>query len=237
MTHHARKRLAKCLSLMCQAAKWQTVWNPVTNAPFNFKFSFCTLTIPQTEKVEAKWAYKYLLKPFLQKMKRQHGLKTYVWKAELQERGQLHYHITSTCFIPYYHIQDAWNELMGKHGLLDEFRSKFNHTQPHSTEIKSVRHIKNFEAYMLKYMCKDVGNEDCVHGKVWGASDNLRLGKYFVRDVSIKVGEAIDWLREHPNTQSIIGEHYELIKFFNRGIYSTFVELFPQYGAYISQFR
>lgn len=81
-------------------------------------------------------------------------MRSYVWKAELQQRGQIHYHITCDAFVVHTAIRDKWNDLQLKSGLLDEYRSKRGHVNPNSTDIHSVKKIKNIESYLVKYMSK-----------------------------------------------------------------------------------
>lgn len=178
------------------------------------RLSFITLTIPDgKELLTAAQGYDRLLKHFLQWLRRTEGAVTYVWKAELQKRGQLHYHITTPTWIHYQRIKDKWNNLLRREGLLDEFRAKYGHDNPNSTDIHEVRKIKDLAGYLVKEFCKTLQNNIAVNGKIWDASENLKAGKYF----SIEMTEShCIKLSELQTTQQIteyVGERFTMFKF------------------------
>lgn len=180
ITAGAKKRLSKALSLLVQTAKREYVFNPVTNKHQEHRLSFITLTLPDVaESKDAKFVHKELLQPFLQTMRRKHGMRTYLWKAELQKNGSVHYHITTTAFIPYYDIRDRWNTLVRKHGMLDKFKKQYGHDNPNSIDIHSVQKVQDMEAYLLKYISKETQNEIALSGKVWDCSLNLKRSEYY----------------------------------------------------------
>ena len=108
-------------------------------------------------------------------------------KAELQERGQVHYHLTVNSFIHWQEIQNKWNKLQHKAGYLDDFAKKHRHYKPNSTDVHSVKNVKDIEAYLVKYICKNQKDKTLLNGKVWGCSSSLE-GKRF----SIEVDSAIN---------------------------------------------
>jgi hypothetical protein len=147
---------------------------------YNFKLSFITLTIHSPNKIiTAKDGHKNCLEPFLQWARRQYGLNTYLWKAEHQKRGQLHYHITSTSYIPMKEIQKKWNELQARNGYLDHYYRKKGHYNAPSTKINKVWRENDLAGYMTKEFAKCYQNEKSVGGKVWDCSKNLKCGDYY----------------------------------------------------------
>lgn len=190
MTYHAKKRLAKAISLLNQASPWHKVYNPVSRKSVDFKLSFITLTIPSRDVVSAKDGYRLLLKPFLRKLKTQYPGFLYVWKAELQERGQLHYHITSNTLIEHHIISNTWNKILAGHQLLYDYYAKHKHYNAPSTEIRSVRKVANIEAYLLKYVSKSDPYGRSLDGKVWGCSLELSKTSYFA-DVYNQTNELV----------------------------------------------
>ncbi len=146
----------------------------------NFTLSFITLTIHEPRRViTGKEAHKNCLEPFLQWLRRQHGINTYLWKAEHQKRGQLHYHITCTSYIPCKEIHLKWNELCAKAGYLDEYFKVKGHYHAPSTQIKKVWKENNIAAYMKKEFVKAYQNEKSIQGKVWDCSRNLKGNDYY----------------------------------------------------------
>lgn len=155
VTKGAKKRIEKACSLLIQSTPTQRIFNPVINKNHDFKISFVTLTVSSsTIMLTAKEGHKLLLEPLLLWLRRVHGMRSYIWKAELQNRGQIHYHLTSDVFIEHTKLRDKWNELQRINGLLDDYKSAKGHYNPNSTDIHSVYKVNNLEGYLVKYMSK-----------------------------------------------------------------------------------
>jgi hypothetical protein len=150
------------------------VYNPKIGGTYKFKLNFITLTLPSAQEPGTDRELKRgPLKVWIQKMKRHFGMHDYVWKAEVQENGNLHFHITTNVYIPWQDIRDTWNECLEGTGMIDRFEAKFGHRNPNSTDVHSVRKVKNLAAYMVKYMAKKNEGRRNIEGKVWGCSKNL----------------------------------------------------------------
>lgn len=166
MTLGARKRMTKAITLMCQAVKPKWILNPVSGRYCFHRLSFITLTVSSQKNISAKEAYQKLLAGFLQWLRKSKGVKTYIWKAELQARGQIHYHITLPDFIHYKEIRDEWNKLQKAAGLLDEYAKEHGHFNPNSTDIHDVRHVKNLSSYIVKELGKSIDAKKLHYKKV-----------------------------------------------------------------------
>ena len=161
MTIGTRKRLAKAITIMSQAIKPGWRHNPVSDRMEYHKFSFITLTVSDAKNITARQGYDLLLSHFLDWMtrtaaKKDPTAKTYVWKAELQKRGQLHYHITTPAWIHWREIRDKWNELQHKAGLLNAYAAEHGHFDPNSTDIHNTKSVRKADLYMIKELCKSI---------------------------------------------------------------------------------
>ena len=158
---------------MCSAEP-KKVFNRKFNAWFDFKVNFITLTLPDTAVKISDYDFKTkLLNPWLTYMRKFYGLKNYVWKLEFQKNGKLHLHITTDTFIHHKKIRSVWNKLLKSNNYLIDFAKKFNHSNPNSTDIHSVRKIKNLAAYMAKYMSKADAILKQIKGRIWGCNYEL----------------------------------------------------------------
>lgn len=163
VTDHAKKRIRKAIDLMLQLYPRKMTYNPVLDKEVSHQLSFITLTISSKEKhLSAAEGYELLLSKWLLRMRRKVGMKTYIWKAEFQKNGQLHYHITTPSLIVYSLIRDEWNNICRKAGLLSNW-NPYNEKEPNSTDVHSVYKVKNLQAYLTKYISK--GNKDVI--KFW----------------------------------------------------------------------
>lgn len=87
----------------------------------------------------------------------------YVWRAEAQKNGNIHFHIIINRFVHHRIIRDLWNSIQKKYGLLDDYFIKHGHYDANSTDVHSIKRIRNLGAYISKYMTKnDVASDDVV---------------------------------------------------------------------------
>ncbi len=155
LCQHSKKRLSKAINLLCAIAQEKEADNFRTGSKFKFKVNFITLTLPAPQgTVTDRKLKKKALDPWIKSMKRRYGLKSYVWKAERQFNGNLHFHITSDTYLPYDNLCNIWNRQLDRLGFIDQFFEKNGHRHPNSTDVHSVQKIRNLAAYMVKYMSK-----------------------------------------------------------------------------------
>lgn len=196
MTDHARARILRTVDVFLQKSPQRKVFNPVIGQKVNFRLSFITLTFSSSVCVSAAVGHQ-ALKVFLQHFKRpaarkavSERLTSYLWKAELQERGQLHYHITTNSWLHWAEIQRVWNGIQCSRGLLDDFKRRHGHTNPNSTDVHSVYKVRDIQAYLGKYLSK-TGKKDVseygfgvpvyvpsIGGKVWDCSNDLKVRRF-----------------------------------------------------------
>ena len=214
VTTHSQRRIRKAVQILVQKSNWQQVYNPITMSEFRFKLNFITLTIPDLcSDLTAKESYRLLLKPFIQTMQRVHGMRDYIWKAELQQRGTIHYHITTNTFINYMHIKKRWNKLLDKAGLMEDYKAKHNHSNPNSTDVHKVYNDDNIESYLEKYISKDDKSISSVNGKVWDCSISLKSNKLFTVDLSPQNELNIIKLDKSSTAKAFTSDYFEIIYF------------------------
>lgn len=178
VTAAAEKNIRKAVDLLIQASPKRIIYNTVSQKYQTFQLGFWTLTISDRAIQPHREVAKKCLIPFCDWMRKKNI--TYIWKAELQERGQIHYHITANQFCEYYKIQKQWNKLQRKAGYLNGYAKQYGHYNANSIDVHAVHNLKDIEAYLVKYICKNSGQQ--IHGKVWGCSRSL-TGKRFTTEV------------------------------------------------------
>lgn len=238
LTDGAIKRMSKALNLFIECTPERQVFSPVFNRNIKHKLSFITLTIPTAQKIELKTATKLLLEPLLKHLRQVHGMTGYVWKVELQERGQLHYHIVSDVYIHYQHLRNKWNSLLAKSGFMNEYIAEHQHQDPNSTDIHSVKKIRDLASYLLKYFTKKSQNPEGLKGKVWDCSKNLKVAKYFETDLTEDLEYDIFRLRELQRAVIKHKESFSFVKFVGMKSYQVFpVEVREAYHKHLFDIR
>lgn len=242
MSDGARKRMAKAITIMCQGCRSKWKMNPFTGQLQYHNLTFLTLTIHSPSRnVPAREAYEKMLAPFLRWLREKHNVRTYVWKAELQKRGQLHYHMTFPNMIHLQDVRDKWNSLQREAGYLDEYAKQHGHYNANSIDIVSTKNVKGLARYIVKELVKEIdarrleiskeleentnadphevdtiadfllGEETRINGKVWDCSNNLSGKNYFCVPLTKQAIDKIDQFCADPETFYIEDDFYRLV--------------------------
>lgn len=170
----AKQRLTTVINWLLVSAQPKDVFNEKWKSWFKFKVNFITLTLPNTDVAVNEVQFKsVMLNSFLTYMRKFYKLKNYVWKLEYQKNGKLHIHITTDTYIEYTTIRKVWNKILISNGCMSAFEEKFGHTNPNSTDVHSVRKVKDLGAYLCKYMAKDNKGLLKFKGRIWGCNQEL----------------------------------------------------------------
>jgi hypothetical protein len=151
----ARKRLRRAIQIICAIAEPKKAMNFKLNKEFKFKLNFITLTLPCPQGSRSDKEIKSkVLDVWLKAAKRKFKLRSYIWRAERQGNGNLHFHIVTDTYVPYDELRDTWNDRLNALGFIDEFEKRHGHRHPNSTDVHAIKKVKNLAAYFSKYMAK-----------------------------------------------------------------------------------
>lgn len=108
--------------------------------------TFITLTLSDKQQHSDKEIGRVLLMPFIQKLKRKYGVKNYIWRAERQKNGNIHYHIMIDKYVYYERIRDIWNDLQKENGYIDNYKknklkSIINEYKIYNINTQKLKHI------------------------------------------------------------------------------------------------
>lgn len=232
VTNHARRRLLKALDLLVQKSPQQRVKNHVSGNWHDFRLGFITLTIADQKNVTAEEAYKSCLREWLRHMKRKHAMTDYVWKAELQKRGQVHYHVATNAYIPWETVRWRWNQLQYRAGYLESFRRKYRHINPNSTDVHSIVKTDECFRYIGKELCKGIQNQKATVGKIWDCAAHLK-GERFSAPTHAEFLARVDDAIQHGFAEVIEAERCHIVKC-ERPLELLTPHELAQYQAFIS---
>lgn len=171
----------------------------------DFYLCFVTLTLPSDQMHSDRELKRKALNKFLIYAKREFGVKNFIWKAEPQKNGNIHFHIIFDRFCGWERVREIWNAVLSPLGYIDAYREKHGNVDPNSTDVMSLekdkkgKPIRFIGAYMAKYMSKTAksggtpdrpiymsktaksgGTPDRpIEGRIWGCSDKLKELKCF----------------------------------------------------------
>lgn len=191
-------KLKRCINWLIISSKQKKVYSLKQCQAFKFKVNFITLTIPpQADGLVKEKDFKQLINTWLTYQRKYSGLNNYVWKVEKHKDNRLHIHILTDTFIHHKRVRYNWNLILLRAGLLEHHYSIHGNYNPPSTEIKSVKKVRNLAAYMVKYLCKSNDKDPLYNGRVWSCSSKLsKVNKNALYVTPDKMGEVVKPLME-----------------------------------------
>lgn len=186
------------------------VYNP--NSYNTKQLVFLTLTLSASQRHSDQQIKKDILKPFLRVLREKYGCANYVWKAESQENGNIHFHIIIDQYIDKKDIAKEWNHCQQKLFYIDRFEQKFKHRNPPSTHVEVVDNLEVAEKYIEKYICKE-DKYRRIEGAIWKASKSVNSLKFFeiVEDNQIK--DSINQAIENNDCKLVEKDNYRMFFF------------------------
>jgi hypothetical protein len=133
---------------------------------------FVTLTISDITASSHTRVKREMLALFLKQICYQFNVKNYFWKAELQKRGQLHFHLIVDSYIAKNEIQERWNKIQKKAGFLELFYKKYGRYNPPSTHVRFIDNYREAIDYALKYVSKYSPGKK-IEGRLFSFSEKL----------------------------------------------------------------
>ena len=203
---------------------------------FNYKImkekqlSLITLTLSEKQKHDDKYIKRNMLNHFLVSLSRKYGIDNYIWKAEYQKNGNIHFHIVIDKYIKWQSVRATWNNIQCRNGYLDEYFSKNYHYNANSTDIHSCRGVKNVRAYIVKYLLKKGEHRENA-GRIWGCSDKLKCIAPPELIITPDLSEFLNKVEELETTRTHISDYstttyfdvYQVIKKMNPTLYEDIV--------------
>lgn len=154
VSRKAARRIGAALNWMILFSPMKTVFSIKEQRSFKFRINFITLTLPSPQMHSDHYIKQHLLAPFLKWMERSWLVNSYIWKAEAQENGNIHFHITTNTFIHWKSVRAKWNRLLSNHGYCKVFQDGTNDKGDAATEIRSVRKMAGIVSYIQGYITK-----------------------------------------------------------------------------------
>jgi len=210
----AKKNLRNCIGylILRTQKKHKSLKNPFPN--ISKKIGFMTLTLPGKQKHSDQEIKSSCLNQFLIEINTIYKIEEYVWRAEKQKNGNIHFHLLINKFIKHEDIKKRWNRIINKLGYVKEYQDKHKNltfreycqlyptqeknghrivdrvrqyengkatswSQPNSTDIKNLKHVKNAGRYISKYVSKVVSDTPVIKAQRNKAAQADELSKLY----------------------------------------------------------
>lgn len=160
LSRKAKAKMNNAINWMVYLSEGKKYYSSKTKKTHALHLNFITLTLCAPQFHSDGHIKKHLLEPFLKWMKRK-GNDLYVWRAETQFNGNIHFHIVSNKFLHMQSIRNKWNSLLEKRGYLKIFFDKHGHHDAISSDVVGIHEPEHMAAYMVKYMGKITTDKNC----------------------------------------------------------------------------
>lgn len=131
-----------------------------------------TLTLPSTQIENDNQVKRKYLNNFITQLKSKHNGILYLWVAEKQKNGNIHFHIIVDRYVHKEWISKVWNQVLSTGNYINEFEIKFKHRNPPSTQIQGQKNMGSPANYLVKYVSKGECSID-ITGHKWSCSSEL----------------------------------------------------------------
>lgn len=277
VSDQARRKIGKAIDYLLLLAKPQTQQAQLSGKMFQFRIAFITLTLPSAQIHDDNTIKSKCLNSFLLELKQYYNVKNYIWRAEKQGNGNLHFHILLDRFIPWSELRDRWNRIINKLGYVDRYQqnmkewhkhgfkvrkdllnkwdyehqlhayqtsSKTGFNNPNSTDIHSIKKIKNIKQYVAKYMSKqieekleEIQTDDSTKkqiGRIWGCNYDLSTAKGVSTEIDWETSETLTKLVNITKCRFYLGDYFQVYYLTVHDLFKNgATELFKLFESYM----
>ncbi|WP_406631036.1 hypothetical protein RAN97_03735 [Ornithobacterium rhinotracheale] len=175
--------------------KYAILFADATKSNKDKYLSFVTLTLPSAQIHHDRVLRKILAK-YLDHLKKVYGLKNYLWKAETQKNGNIHFHVLIDTQIPRGDIQRIWNQYINKYGYVDRYSEKMNRLTAKEYMAKYSKNYKSEKDCILAYQRnKKMGWSNPPSTKIETPKSKRNIVAYVVKYL----------LKQEENKRPVIG--------------------------------
>lgn len=188
MSKKANSKIGKAIEWALLVSEPKKHWNANTNSWFWWRCNLITLTLSAPQMHSDNTIKSKLLNHFLVVAARKWKVVNYIWRAESQANGNIHFHIVTDQYIHWEDLQVEWNRIQAKLGYITAFYKRVGHMKPNSTDVHSLCNVTNIAAYLTKYCSKNSGGITMLLNKSIKGKFNIPLLslKWVVPEVGAK---------------------------------------------------
>ncbi len=210
MNNTISKKIIKLIKLWQSAIDYNNTFETSPKYQQNRRLVFLTLTLPSDQKHDDQRIKKDVFFRFIEYIQVHYGIKYYLWRAERQKNGNIHFHMIVDKFLPYLSLRQTWNNHLEKLGYISEFEKKHNSRNPNSTDIAMCPNSSVVASYIAKYIVKHEAQES-ISGHTWGCSRELLKLKPFTEVLDSYVIENIKFLVDKYKINCFADEYFSII--------------------------
>jgi hypothetical protein len=136
------------------------------------RFVLITLTLPVEQFHSDKFLKLKLLKPFIKTLEKRYKAFRWMWRAEKQKNGNIHFHIAIDKYIDKNILNAIYLHYLKSLGYLQKYQKNHPGQVPPALNVTGQKYMHNPVSYLTKYLSKNNGYEN-VDGANWRMSNML----------------------------------------------------------------
>ena len=137
LSETSKKKIKKAINLLLYLSPYQYTGIVDKKINFRYKITFCTLTLPSQQKHSDEEITQKCLHDFFNYLRKHYNLQHYVWKAEKQLNGNIHYHITFNIFIHYQDLRELWIKCIKPLGYIDAYQTNMKEFHKNGFNVRN----------------------------------------------------------------------------------------------------
>lgn len=118
----ARRKINRSIEYLLLQSQKRKGYSRITGKSVAFKIAFITLTLPSKQKHSDNKIKNICLNQFLIEISKKYKVTKYVWRAEKQKNGNIHFHVLINRYIPWEELRNVWNRIVEKLGYVTNYR-------------------------------------------------------------------------------------------------------------------
>ncbi len=122
LSKQATKRLKLAIEYFLLLNKPNNGKSGNSGGHFDKKITFITLTLPSKQIHTDNEIKSKCLNQFLIEISKYNYVSNYVWRAEYQENGNIHFHILVNKYVCWRDLRYRWNRIINKLGYVDRYQ-------------------------------------------------------------------------------------------------------------------
>lgn len=133
----AKRKITKALNYFLFLSNEKTIHLDYSGRKFKFRLAFVTLTLPSKQVHSDNEIKSKCLNSFLIELKKFYQVHNYIWRAEKQKNGNIHFHLLIDKFLPYQELRDRWNRIIEKLQYISRYRESQNQFHENGFKVRT----------------------------------------------------------------------------------------------------
>jgi hypothetical protein len=136
VSSHARRKIGKAIEYTLFMANDKVLPDTAHGRSYKFRIAFITLTLPSHQIHTDNEIKDQCLNQLLVELRKRYQVHNYVWRAEKQKNGNIHFHLLVDRFIPWSELRDRWNRIVNKLGYVDRYRDEMRRFHSEGFQVR-----------------------------------------------------------------------------------------------------